>query len=250
MKKIFYIFLLINSLFLMTSCFDSNPDNLDLNELIVNENGIVVYDGIEYIEKSSYDEEFRRLSKYYELKDFSEKSVYCGVIESAQPAIGYKVYVKGYGYPIDDVIVYIEGGYHSWYHPNFSYPQLSQCSINGIYLKKVDDTGIKHKLHKQIDLEIENFFEITDYLEREIRGKFNFLCFASFTIEENDSLYFLNMPIYEYNEELISFDYQIKEVYQENIDYDISDVIDYASIIFRIKNEYAEIIREMLANLK
>ena len=58
------------------------------------------------------------------------------------------------------------------------------------------------------------------------------------------------MPIYEYNEELVSFDYQIKDVYQENIDYDISDVIDYSRIIFRIKDEYAEIIREMLANLK
>ena len=249
MKKIFYIFLLINSLFLMTSCFDSNPDNLDLNELIVNENGIVVYDGIEYIEKSTYDEKFRILSIYYEFKDFSEKSVYCGVMESAHTTLGYKVYVKGYGYPIDDVIVCIEGG-GTWYHPDFSYPQLSQCSINGIYLKKVDDTGIKHKLHKQIDLEIENFFEITDYLEREIMGKINLLCFASFTIEENDSLYFLNMPIYEYNEELVSIDYQIKDVYQENIDYDISDVIDYSRIIFKIKDEYAEIIREMLANLK
>ena len=95
MKKMFYIFLLINSLFLMTSCFDSNPDNLDLNELIVNENGIVVYDGIEYIEKETYDEEFRRLEGYYKLKDFSEKSVYCGVIESSQPALGYKSYEKG-----------------------------------------------------------------------------------------------------------------------------------------------------------
>ena len=249
MKKMFYIFLLINSLFLMTSCFDSNPDNLDLNELIVNENGIVVYDGIEYIEKETYDEEFRRLDRYYELKDFSEKSVYCGVMESAHPTLGYKIYIKGYGYPIDDVIVCIEGS-ERWYHPNFTYPQLSQCSINGIYLEKVDDTDIKHKLHKQIDLEIENFFEITDYLERVIKGKSNLLCYASFTIEENDSLYFLRMPIYEYNEELVSFDYDIKDVYQENIDYDISDVIDYSRIIFRIKDEYAEIIREMLANLK
>ena len=250
MKKIFYIFLLINSLFLMTSCFDSNPDNLDLNELIVNENGIVVYDGIEYIEKETYDEEFRRLAGYYKLKDFSEKSVYCGVIERAHPALGYKIYVEGYGYPIDDVIVRISGGARVWYHPNFTYPQLSQCSINGIYLEKVDDTDIKHKLHKQIDLEIENFFEITDYLEREIMGKSNLLCYLSFTIEENDSLYFLRFSIYEYNEELVSFNFQIKDVYQENIDYDISDVIDYSRIIFKIKDEYAEIIREMLANLK
>ena len=250
MKKMFYIFLLINSLFLMTSCFDSNPYNLDLNELIVNENGIVVYDGIEYIEKETYDEEFRRLAGYYKLKDFSEKSVYCGVIEKAHPALGYKIYVEGNGYPIDDVIVRICGEGRCWYHPNFTYPQLSQCSINGIYLEKVDDTDIKHKLHKQIDLEIENFFEITDYLEREIMGKSNLLCYASFTIEENDSLYFLRFSIYEYNEELVSFNFQIKDVYQENIDYDISDVIDYSRIIFKIKDEYAEIIREMLANLK